>query len=180
MADIFETLKTKFSSWCYSWRRIKTIDRFFAIFALTIWFIILLCYFSPVDSVFEGNLIVESLNFTYNGDEKLFLQYIEAIKSIDFQGKLKQPIALSGNFSIENEPELQEKLAKIDTLTIELPFAESRFIINHKNNLETTQISLIDLRIEPKTNINQLSYNNKNNNLEFCLHSITMAKYFPF
>ncbi len=173
MADIFRCLKIKFRRWYRSWRRIKTIDRFFAIFALTIWFIIPLCYFIPVDSVFEGNLIVESLNFTYNGDEKLFLQYIEAIKSIDFQGKLQQPIALLGKFSTENDPKLQNKLANIDTLTIELPFTESRFIINQKNDFKKTQLSLVDLRIEPETNINQLAYNNQNNSLEFCLHSIT-------
>lgn len=174
MSDIFRRLKIKFRRWYGSLKTIGTIDKFFAIFLLTVWVIILISYFIPGNYIFEGNLIVESLSFTHNGnDDKLFLQNIEAIKSIDFQGKLQQPIALSGKFSIENDPELQNKLANIDTLTIELPFTESRFIINQKNDLGKTQLSLVDLRIEPETNINQLAYNNQNNSLEFCLHSIT-------
>ena len=173
MANIFDRFKEKFDNWYGSLTTIRTIDKFFAIFLLTIWIIILVSYFIPGNYIFEGNLIIESLNFTYNGnDDKLFLQKIEAIKSINFQGKLDQPIALSGTFSTDNDPELQNKLANIDTLTVELPFPESRFIINQKNNLETTQVSLIELRIEPETNINQLNYNNTNNSLEFCLHSI--------
>ncbi|MDJ0730714.1 MAG: hypothetical protein QNJ33_12050 [Crocosphaera sp.] len=173
MADLFRRLKIKFNHWYRSLRTIKTTDQFFAIFLLTIWIIIIFSYFIPGNYVFEGNLIVESLNFTYNGnDEKLFLQNIESIESIDLQGKLDQPIALSGNFFIDNDPELQKKLTKSNTLTIELPFAESRFIVTQKNKVKTTNLSLVDLRIEPETNINQLAYKPKNNSLVFCLHSM--------
>ncbi len=172
MTDIFRRFKRQFNIWIHSLRRVKKTDRFFAIFLLTIWVIIIIGYFIPVNFVFEGNLIVESLNFTYNGnDDKLFLQNIDSIKSIDIQGKLEQPIALSGKFSSDNDTSVQEKLAKLNTLTIELPFPESRFIVTQQNNLETTEISLVDLRIKPETKINQLAYNFPNNSLSFCLNS---------
>ena len=170
MPNIIEVIKREFSQLNLSVRRIKKIDKFFAIFLITIWIII--CYFIPVNYVFEGNLILQSLNFTHAGNnEKLFMQNIDSIKSIDIQGNLEQAIELQGNFSIINNPPLQEKLAKINTLTIELPFPESRFIVNDKNNLETRELSLIDLRIEPEININELAYNSENNKLSFCLNS---------
>ncbi|MEL4896465.1 hypothetical protein [Crocosphaera sp. Alani8] len=173
MSDFFGRLKIQFDSWYESLKTIKTADKFFAIFLLTVWVIILVSYFIPSNYIFQGNLIVESLSFTYNGNnDKLFLQNIQDINSIDFQGKLEQPIGLFGKFSIDNNPELENKLANIDTLTIELPFPESRFIVNQGNESKTTQISLNELRIEPETNINQLAYNHKNNSLDFCLHSI--------
>ena len=173
MPNIIEVIKIQFRKLNSALTRVKKIDKFFAIFLITIWIIIIICYFIPVNYVFEGNLIVQSLNFTYAGnDEKLFMENIDSIKSIDIQGNLEQAIQLQGNFFIINNPKLQEKLTKINTLTIELPFPESRFIVTDKNNLETTELSLIDLRIEPEININKLSYNYENNNLSFCLNSI--------
>ncbi len=165
-------LKLKWLQVRRSLRKAKTRDKFFALFLLTIWIILISGYFISGNYVFEGNLFVKSLNFTYTGEsEKLFLQNIDSLKKIDIQGKLDQPIALSGQFSIVNNPSLQQKIDNLtnQTLTIALPFPESRFIVAEKNNLKTTELSLIDLRIEPETNINQLTYNPSNQSLSLCL-----------
>ena len=54
--------------------------------------------------IFEGQLTVNEMSFTYNGDlEKPLLQNIIGIKKLDISGKQSQPLTLKGKFTANDE-----------------------------------------------------------------------------
>lgn len=155
-------------------RRQQRWDKILVIFLMIFWLIIIIGYFFfPGSYAFEGNLIVKEMSFNYTGQtEKLFLQSINNIKNIDLQGIILQPITLTGSFS-SSEPELNEKLAKLTELTIELKNTTSNLIFTPANSPDS-EIEIQELRLHPASQVNQLTYNSKQNQLSFCLQESSM------
>lgn len=120
--------------------------------------------------VFEGQVTVNEMSFTYNGDsEKPLLQNIRGIKNLDIKGKQSQPLTLKGKFSSDDES-INQQLSKLDRIKIEFPYATSRVILTSADPSLPNQLAITELRINPQTRINQLTYNQENE-LSFCLES---------
>ncbi len=150
-------------------RRQQRWDKIIVIFLMIFWIVIIIGYFFfPGSYVFEGNLIVKEMSFNYTGQtEKLFLQSIDNIKKLDLQGIILQPITLTGSFS-SSEPQLNKKLSNLTELTIELKNTTSNLIFTPVNSSDS-DISILELRLYPEIQVNQLTYNPKQNQLSFCL-----------
>jgi hypothetical protein len=144
-------------------------DRILAIVLLLIWIAILLGNFVfRGQYVFEGNLIVQEMSFTYTGsDEKRLLNAINPIQALDFQGAQPQPLILTGQFS-SPDPTLNQKLSKYQKLAIALPTPTSHVIFSPT---QESQLAIHELRINPESQIQQLSYSPKPQELSFCLQA---------
>lgn len=116
---------------------------------------------------FEGNLLVQEMSFTYNEkqENKLFLNNIRGIKQLDWEGK--QTIALNGKFSSQSN----SKLSQLNYITIQLPYAKSRLIITPVTSDTPSKIQLNELRLQPNTEVSDLTYNSAGNVLSFCLQA---------
>jgi hypothetical protein len=124
-------------------------------------------FFVPGLYVFEGNLLVEEMSFSYMGSaERLFLQDIQRLGSLDLQGSQPQPLTLRGNFS-SNNPKLNAKLETIDKLTVKLPHANSRFLLG--SDRSTSSLSLVELRLPFQTRVEGFAY--RDGELDLCLQS---------
>ena len=113
--------------------------------------------FIPAAQVFEGNLIVEELSFICDRDnppDKLFLNSIRSLNRIEIEGK--QKIMLSGQFDSEEHENLKQ--LKDNTLEIELDYPDSRLIIEPIQSQQASQLELEELRLQPETAINPLTY----------------------
>lgn len=149
---------------CYLWQR-KLLS--FVLCLLLIFGSLTLAAFLPSEHFFEGDLTVEKMSFTYAGkDQKLFLDTIRNIKSLNIEGK--QIISFTGKFQSQSMP----KLNQIETLTIELKDTDT----NNKSILliesSEGEIELKELRIQPNTKVAELSYDGydtNRNNLAFSL-----------
>lgn len=119
----------------------------------------------PSPQIFEGSLLVKSLSFTYSGGEKnkLLLKDIGGISEI--QGEGTQTLILNGGFSSPTDTTLNEKLLKRDSLKIQLPFEKSQWIINSSATRLNNKLTISELRLQPNTSINELSYNPYNRRL---------------
>lgn len=146
---------------CYLWER-KLFS--FVLCLLLIFGTLMLAAFLPSEHSFEGNLTVGEMSFTYAGQgEKLFLYTIRGIKSLEIEGQ--QTLSFTGKFENQSMPELNQ----IKTLKVEA-------IINQKNDknillIESSKsdIELTELRLQPQTKINKLSYDIYRNKLAFSL-----------
>jgi hypothetical protein len=147
-------------------------DRTLALVLLLTWIAILLGNFVfRGNYVFEGNLLVQEMSFTYAGsDEKLFLDSIEHIQALAFHGALSQPLTLTGEFS-SPDPALNQKLSQLQKLEIELPSPTSRVTFSPVNSVQKSQLTLLELRINPQSQVQQLAYTLKPQGLSFCLQS---------
>jgi hypothetical protein len=118
----------------------------------------------PSAHIFEGNLIVEEMSFTYNGQEpKLFLQSIRQITNLESEGI--QTLTLTGKFKSESLPQLNQ----LNTLKIELNGNKSKLIIAPANSKAPSEIDLSELRLQPNTTVAKLSYDSYNKRLNFFL-----------
>lgn len=121
----------------------------------------------PATHNFEGQLIVREMTFTYagNNSNKLFLNYIRRINQISASGI--QTMTLTGKFESKYYPQIN----KLNTLEIELPNEKSKWSISPVNPQETSQIELLELRLQPDTTVKYLRYNsyNKVNQLSLLL-----------
>jgi hypothetical protein len=118
----------------------------------------------PSAHIFEGNLIVEEMSFTYNGQEpKLFLQSIRQITNLETEGI--QTLTLTGKFKSESLPQLNQ----LNTLQIELNGNKSKLIIAPANSKAPSEIDLSELRLQPNTTVAELSYDSYNKRLKFFL-----------
>ncbi|NEP00845.1 MAG: hypothetical protein F6K58_19705 [Symploca sp. SIO2E9] len=154
-------------------RKAKIRDPILAVILVLVWIAILLSNFVFQGSyVFEGNLVVQEMSFTYTGlTNKLFLNNISGIQNLDIEGSQPEPLILTGKFYSDSNPELNQKLSQIKKLTIELPYSTSRLIFTPDNPTKTSEISILNLRINPDSKINQLAYNAQKPELSFCLQS---------
>jgi hypothetical protein len=142
---------------CYLWQR-KLLS--FVLCLLLIFGSLTLAAFLPSEHFFEGDLIVEEMSFTYAGkDQKLFLDTIRKIKSLNIEGK--QIISFTGKFESQSMPELNQ----LETLKIELTDDKSILLIESSQS----EIELKELRLQPNTKVAELSYDIIRNNLDFSL-----------
>ena len=147
--------------------KIRRWDLLLLYFLLLLWIAVLLGNFVFRGSyVFEGNLLVQEMSFTYTGDtERRFLNTIRNLKNLDIAGSQPQPIVLTGKFS-SPDPALNQKLRQRDRLAIELPYADSRLIFKPG---KASELALLEVRIQPNTQISQLKYQASPAQLSFCL-----------
>jgi hypothetical protein len=164
-----------------------------AIVLLGFWLFLLLSNFVwKGNFFFEGNAIVQEMNFTYAGDkaEQQFLNTLSGIKKLDLEGSQPEAIDLTGKFS-SPDPTLNQKLTKLDRLTLQLPYAQSRLILapalsisnqptsnqptsNQPSSTQSTsQLTLLNLRLLRSSQVNQLTYQPQRHQLSFCLQTAT-------
>lgn len=165
-----------FGKFILSFRRINQRDQIVAAILLLIWIAILLSnFYFRGNYVFEGNLLVSEMSFTYTGKtEKRFLNPIRNLKNLDLQGSQTQPLILTGKFS-SSDPKLNQKISKLNKLTLELPYPTSRLILKPAKPASTNELSVLELRLNPESQINQLAYNSQPAQLSFCLQAVSMT-----
>ncbi|WGV27871.1 hypothetical protein [Halotia branconii] len=118
----------------------------------------------PGTHIFEGNLVVEEMSFTYNGQQpKLFLQSIRQIKSLETEGI--QTLTLTGKFESQAFPQLN----KIKSLKINLIDKQSKLIITPANLQTASEIDLNELRLQQNTKVKGLHYDFYRQRLAFSL-----------
>ncbi|MGC9528850.1 MAG: hypothetical protein ACP5D7_25255 [Limnospira sp.] len=105
----------------------------------------------PSANVFEGNIIAESVSFTYTGtSNKLFLNSIRNLKRIELEG-IQKNLNLSGSFQTEN-------LSKFDNLDIQLNYPHSKLIIEPSNPDGFSQLEVNAVRLPQNTQVDNLTY----------------------
>ena len=145
----------------------------FVLFLFIAFIAISLAALLPGTHVFEGNVIVEEMSFTYTQQQpKLFLQSIRNISKLQIN-KLNsegiQTLTLTGKFTSTSLPQLNE----LNTLKIELTDSNSKLIITPFNSKVTSEIDLNELRIQPNTKVRGLSYDSYRRRLAFSLEPTT-------
>ncbi|MBW4660515.1 MAG: hypothetical protein KME15_17730 [Drouetiella hepatica Uher 2000/2452] len=159
--------------WTKQLSKLRRWDIWLVLFLLLLWVAVLLGSFVWRGSyIFEGNLIVQEMGFTYAGDtERRFLSTIRRLKKLDIEGSQPQPLVLTGKFS-SSDPMLNQKLSQRDRLAIEFPYADSRLIFTP---VKESELAILEARIQPATQINQLKYQAQPGQpaqLSFCLQSV--------
>ena len=126
---------------------------------------------APWTNNFDGSLVIQKLGFTYNGKEenKLFINNIRGITQILVDGR--QTLTLTGKFTSPSQPTLNQKLAQINTLTIDLLQEKSQWSIVSADSKSKSKLTLSELRLQPQTTIDSFSYNPYNRRLAFLLLS---------
>lgn len=123
-------------------------------------------FFVPAKTIFEGNLIVEEVSFTYNGEgDRLFLNAIRNLKKIELEGK--QNLILIGQFEGQDNPEF----ANTEILEINLNYPDSKLIIEPINLDDSSSLGLEKLYLPSQSNINNLTYDVRGNQLNFTLET---------
>ena len=127
-----------------------------------------LAAFVPSTHIFESNLTVEEMSFTYAGKEpKLFLDTVRGIKSLEIEGK--QNITFTGTIQSKSTPALN----KLTILEIEPIDSTSKWSIATANLKQSSELEFTELRLQPDTQVNKLSYDTYRNQLAFSLRSNT-------
>ncbi|MEH2250611.1 MAG: hypothetical protein V7K33_13925 [Nostoc sp.] len=125
----------------------------------------------PYNHMFEGSLTVEEMSFTYNGQEpKLFLQSMRSISNFESEGV--QTLNFTGKFESKTFPQLNQ----LKDLKIELNSSESKLIFAPANPELSSEIDLIELRLQPNTEVAGLNYDSYNNRLAFSLQPQPTSK----
>lgn len=115
----------------------------------------------PSSHVFEGNIIAESVSFTYAGpSSKLFINSIRHLRRIELQGV--QNLQILGCFEGED-------LSGIDNLDISLKYPHSKLVITPSNPDSLSQLELSYLRLDSQTKVRNLIYDTDRNQLIFTL-----------
>ena len=115
----------------------------------------------PWAHVFEGNIIAESVSFTYAGpSQKLFINSIRNLQRLELEGV--QNLHLLGLFEGED-------LSGIDNLDIRLKYPHSKLIITSSNPDGFSQLELSYLRLQPQTEVRNFIYDTDRNQLIFTL-----------
>ena len=136
----------------------------FVLFLLVTFSIISLAALVPGVHVFEGNLIVEEMSFTYASEQpQLFLQSIRHISNLETQGI--QTLTFTGKFTSPSAPQLNQ----LNTLKIELTDSTSKLIITPINSPKNSEIDINELRLQPNTKVMGLSYDSYRQRLAFSL-----------
>lgn len=151
--------------------RIRRRDRLLAILLLLIWIVLLLgnFYIRGV-SRFEGNLITQIMSFTYVGEvDKQFLNSLDITK-LTLQGNQTNTLTLKGRFS-SSDATLNAKLKPVVQLDVQLSKPYSELALEIADLRETNSINLHQLRIQPNTQVERLTYRPISNQLNFCLQS---------
>ena len=127
-----------------------------------------LAAFVPSTHIFESNLTVEEMSFTYAGKEpKLFLDTVRGITSLEIEGK--QNITFTGKIQSKSTPALNQ----LTILEIEPIDSTSKWLITTANLKQSSQLEFTELRLQPDTQVDKLSYDTYRNQLAFSLTSNT-------
>ena len=132
-----------------------------------------LAAFVPSTHIFESNLTVEEMSFTYAGKEpKLFLDTVRGIKSLEIEGQ--QTLSFTGKIQSKSTPALNQ----LTILEIEPIDSTSKWSIAPANQKQSSELELTELRLQPDTQVNKLSYDPypDRNQLAFSLTSNTRVK----
>jgi len=151
-------------------RHLQRRDRLFALILMGVWLSILLGnFFLKGNLVFEGNLVAKAISFTYAGqEEKLFLQPMRNLQTLDIQGAQPQPLVLTGRFS-SPDAAIQQKLSQLNKLTLSLSSPMSRLVMESSKPGVNNQLSILELRLYPNTQVSQLTYDFSRSELSFCV-----------
>ncbi|MEM9538264.1 MAG: hypothetical protein AAGA60_02005 [Cyanobacteria bacterium P01_E01_bin.42] len=123
-------------------------------------------FFVPAKAIFEGNLIVEEVSFTYNGEsDRLFLNTIRNLQRIELEGQ--QSLILLGQFESQENPEF----ADTEILEINLNYPDSKLIIEPINLEDSSSLGLEKLYLPSQSNIRHLTYDARSNQLDFTLET---------
>jgi hypothetical protein len=126
-----------------------------------------LAAFVPSTHIFESNLTVEEMSFTYAGKEpKLFLDTVRGIKSLEIEGQ--QTLTFTGKIQSKSTPALNQ----LSILEIEPIDSTSKWSIATANLKQSSELELTELRLQPDTKVNNLSYDTYRNQLAFSLTSV--------
>ncbi|MBD2387515.1 hypothetical protein [Cylindrospermum sp. FACHB-282] len=124
----------------------------------------------PGTHIFEGNLIVEEMSFTYNGQRpKLFLSSIRHLSNLETSGM--ESVNFTGKFQSASLPQINQ----LKTLNIQLIDSKSKLIIAPINPRLTSEIDLTEMRLQPNTRITGLNYDFYNKRLAFGLENQSIA-----
>ena len=127
-----------------------------------------LAAFVPSTHIFESNLTVEEMSFTYAGKEpKLFLDTVRGLKSLEIEGK--QTLTFTGKIQSKSTPALNQ----LTILEIEPIDSTSKWSIATANLKQSSELEFTELRLQPDTQVNKLSYDTYRNQLAFSLRSNT-------
>ena len=127
-----------------------------------------LAAFVPNTHIFESNLTVEEMSFTYAGKEpKLFLDTVRGITSLEIEGK--QTLSFTGKIQSKSTPALNQ----LTILEIEPIDSTSKWSIATANLKQSSELEFTELRLQPDTQVNKLSYDTYRNQLAFSLRSNT-------
>src|SRR4028119_460996 len=132
-----------------------------------------LAAFVPSTHIFESNLTVEEMSFTYAGKEpQLFLDTVRGIKSLEFEGQ--QSLTFTGKIQSKSTPALNQ----LTILEIEPIDSTSKWSIAPANLKQSSELEFTELRLQPDTQVNKLSYDPypDRNQLAFSLTSNTPVK----
>jgi len=130
-----------------------------------------LAAFVPSTHIFESNLTVEEMSFTYAGKEpKLFLDTVRGIKSLEMEGK--QTLSFTGKIQSKSTPALNQ----LTILEIEPIDSTSKWSIAPANVKKSSELEFTELRLQPDTKVNNLSYDTYHKQLAFSLRSNTPVK----
>ena len=156
--------------WSYI-TRIKRSHLIITIITALIWIILILLLIVFKGSyIFEGQIVASEMSFTYNGkSEKPLLQNVMGVGKIDLRGKQAQSLTLKGKFTSEDDI-INQKLNKLDKIKVDFPYSTSRLILTSNDPDLEKEFGISELRINPQTRINQLTYN-QDQQLYFCLQS---------
>ena len=123
-----------------------------------------LAAFVPSTHIFESNLTVEEMSFRYAGKEpKLFLDTVRGITSLEIEGK--QNITFTGKIQSKSTPALNQ----LTILEIEPIDSTSKWLIATANLKQSSQLEFTELRLQPDTQVDKLSYDTYRNQLAFSL-----------
>jgi len=123
-----------------------------------------LAAFVPSTHIFESNLTVEEMSFTYAGKEpKLFLDTVRGLKSLEIEGK--QTLTFTGKIQSKSTPALNQ----LTILEIEPIDSRSKWSIATANLKQSSELEFTELRLQPDTKVNNLSYDTYRNQLAFSL-----------
>jgi len=123
-----------------------------------------LAAFVPSTHIFESNLTVEEMSFTYAGKEpKLFLDTVRGIKSLEIEGQ--QTLTFTGKIQSKSTPALNQ----LTILEIEPIDSTSKWSIAPANLKQSSELEFTELRLQPETKVNNLSYDTYRNQLAFSL-----------
>ena len=143
---------------------------------LGLWVALLLAFFLRSPYIFEGNLTVREMGFTYVGaGDRRFLNPIENILQLKLQGQQPEGVLLTGTFTSDDSA-LAANLNNLTQLTLQLPYAGSKVTFDAANTPETdgfSPLSIRELRFESGTRVEALHYGQDNLDaaLSFCLEA---------
>lgn len=128
----------------------------------------------PGTSVFEGDLTVRSMSFTYTGDiERALINTITDLKKIDITGAQPESFPLTGKFSSPSNPILDAQLQGLSELTLELKNTDSQLIFEAA--IASSELAVTELSINKDTKVSELSRPHSNQ-LNLCLESVILVE----